>query len=71
MIGPPTLDTPERSLSYPMLVKPANLGSSVGISKATRHQTLAEAIDTAQHFDRRIIVEQSVYAREFEVGVLG
>lgn len=66
-----TLDELERSLSYPMFVKPANLGSSVGISKAANRQALEVAIDEAQRFDRRVIVEQGVDAREFEVGVLG
>ncbi len=66
-----TLDTLESGLSYPMFVKPANLGSSVGISKVTNRQELQEAIDAAQQFDRRVIVEQGVNAREFEVGVLG
>ncbi len=66
-----TLNALEIALSYPMFVKPANLGSSVGISKATNRGALEIAIDAAQQFDRRIIVEQGVNAREFEVGVLG
>lgn len=66
-----TLDALEHALSYPMFVKPANLGSSVGISKANDRPTLAEAINAAQQFDRRVIVEQGIDAREFEVGVLG
>lgn len=66
-----TLDALESTLAYPMFVKPANLGSSVGISKAANRQELESAINEAQQFDRRIIVEQGVDAREFEVGVLG
>src|SRR5918999_1945799 len=61
----------ENSLLYPCFVKPANLGSSVGIGKAESTEELGEAIDTASHFDRRIIVEEGVDAREIEVSVLG
>ncbi len=61
-----------RDLSFPLFVKPANLGSSVGISKATDETSLRRALDEAARFDRRIIVEQGVTgARELEVGVLG
>jgi len=61
----------ETSLGYPCFVKPANLGSSVGISKAENAEELSNALDTASHFDRRIIVEEGVDAREVEVSVLG
>lgn len=61
----------ESELAYPMFVKPANLGSSVGISKATDRESLYAAVDTALRFDRKIIVEQGITAREVEVGVLG
>lgn len=61
----------EQELGYPMFVKPANLGSSVGISKATDQTSLIAAIDLALKFDRRIIVEQGVTAREIEMGVMG
>src|SRR5215210_1019656 len=61
----------ENSLGYPCFVKPANLGSSVGISKAENGEELSNALDTASHFDRRIIVEEGVDAREIEVSVLG
>lgn len=61
----------EEELTFPMFVKPANLGSSVGISKATDHDSLIAAVDFALKFDRKIIVEQGVSAREIEVGVLG
>ena len=66
-----TLDRLEETLAYPMFVKPANLGSSIGISKAAHRMDLETAIDRAQQFDRRVIVEHGVDAREFEVGVLG
>ncbi len=66
-----TLDTLEQNLPYPMFVKPANLGSSVGISKAANRAALEIAIDQAQRFDHRVIVEECVDAREFEVGILG
>jgi len=61
----------ETLLGYPCFVKPSNLGSSVGISKATNVQELANALDAAARLDRRIIVEQGVDAREVEVSVLG
>ena len=61
----------EQELGWPMFVKPANLGSSVGISKATDRDSLIEAVELALKFDRKIIVEQGVTAREIEMGVLG
>ena len=62
----------EAALGYPMFVKPANLGSSVGISKAKESTGLADAIDMAGAFDRKIIVETAVpAAREIECAVLG
>jgi D-alanine-D-alanine ligase len=61
----------ERSLGYPCFVKPANLGSSVGIRKAENAGELGDAIDEAARFDRRIIVEEGIDAREIEVSVLG
>lgn len=61
----------ERALAWPMFVKPANLGSSVGISKAANEQELIEAIHYALQFDRKIVVEQGIVAREIETGVLG
>lgn len=61
----------ESSLPYPVFVKPANLGSSVGISKARNAEELARAIDEAARFDRRLVVEQGLIAREIEVSVLG
>lgn len=61
----------EERLGYPCFVKPANLGSSVGISKALSKQELEVAFKEAFLFDRKIIVEQGVVAREIEIGVLG
>jgi D-alanine-D-alanine ligase len=62
----------EAALGYPMFVKPANLGSSVGISKAKNPGELADGIDVAASFDRKIVVEGAVpSAREIECAVLG
>jgi D-alanine-D-alanine ligase len=66
----------ESKLSYPMFVKPANLGSSVGISKAHNRKELGPAIEEAAKFDRKIVIEQGVggkkdKAREIECSVLG
>jgi D-alanine-D-alanine ligase len=62
----------ESELNYPMFVKPANLGSSVGISKAKNRQQLIDAINLACAYDRKIVVEQAIpAAREIEVSVLG
>jgi D-alanine-D-alanine ligase len=62
----------EAAFGYPLFVKPANLGSSVGISKAADKQGLIAAIDLAFEFDRKVLVEQAVpAAREIECGVIG
>ena len=65
----------EKELKYPVFVKPANLGSSVGITKAHNARELPAAIATAAQFDRKIVVERGVggkgKARELEVAVLG
>jgi D-alanine-D-alanine ligase len=61
----------EASLGYPCFVKPSNLGSSLGISKATNAGELRAALDAATDLDRRVIIEQGVDAREIEVSVLG
>ena len=66
------LDMCEEGLSYPMFVKPANLGSSIGISRADDRDSLEDAIDTACAYDRRILVEQGVdEPREVNCSVLG
>jgi D-alanine-D-alanine ligase len=66
----------EAALKYPVFVKPANLGSSVGISKAHNRKELAPALTLAARYDRKLVIEQGVggknsRAREFEVAVLG
>ncbi|MGT2776064.1 D-alanine--D-alanine ligase [Streptococcus hyovaginalis] len=60
-----------QSLSFPVFVKPANMGSSVGISKAESESELRKAIAEALKYDSRILIEQGVTAREIEVGILG
>ncbi|CEG23983.1 D-alanine--D-alanine ligase [Planococcus massiliensis] len=61
----------ESELQWPVFVKPANLGSSVGISRAENTEELMAAVEEALKFDRKIVVEQGVVAREIEIGVLG
>src|SRR5699024_6258341 len=61
----------ESELSYPMYVKPANMGSSVGISEAKDQNELRQAIVLAFEFDHRVVVEQGVIAREIEISILG
>lgn len=61
----------EISIGYPCFVKPANLGSSVGVSKARNREELLAAINQAFRYDRKVIVEEFVNAREVEVAVLG
>lgn len=61
----------EQALGYPVFVKPANLGSSVGVSKAKNRAELIAALDKAAHYDRRIIAEEFIDAREVECSVLG
>jgi D-alanine-D-alanine ligase len=67
--------TIEKALRYPVFVKPANLGSSVGITKAHDRKELGPALAVAAKYDRKLVVEQGVgkkmRAREFEVAVLG
>ena len=58
-------------IGYPCFVKPANMGSSVGVSKVHGAAELAEAMDVAAHHDRRILIERGVDVREVEVSVLG
>ncbi|MDX6382592.1 MAG: D-alanine-D-alanine ligase [Blastocatellia bacterium] len=60
-----------RSIAFPSFVKPANLGSSVGISKATDKASLTKAIELAARYDRKIIVEAAVEGREIECAVIG
>lgn len=65
------LDAIEAQLPYPVFVKPANLGSSVGISKASGRDSLRRGLDEAARYDRKLVVEQGIDAREIEVSVLG
>jgi D-alanine-D-alanine ligase len=59
-------------LGYPVFVKPANLGSSVGISKVKSAAALGAAVDAAAEYDRKIVIEAAVpHAREIEIAVLG
>jgi len=59
------------NLPYPVFVKPANLGSSVGITKVHGPAELRAALDTAADYDRKLVVEQGIDAREIEIAVLG
>jgi D-alanine-D-alanine ligase len=61
----------EQTLGYPCFVKPANLGSSVGISKAHDKDELFEAFNIAFAYDRKVVVEQNISGREIEIAVLG
>jgi D-alanine-D-alanine ligase len=61
----------EAALTYPVFTKPANLGSSVGISKCTNREELIEGMEAAAQYDRRLVVEQGINGRELEVSVLG
>jgi D-alanine-D-alanine ligase len=70
-VFPKVCDQIEITLGYPCFVKPANLGSSVGIAKVRSRQQLETALDSAATYDRRIIVEAGVVAREVECAVLG
>ncbi len=62
----------ESELGYPLFVKPANLGSSVGVSKVRERSELGPALDLAGAYDRKLVVEQAIPdAREIEVSILG
>jgi D-alanine-D-alanine ligase len=61
----------ETAIGYPCFVKPANLGSSVGISKARNQEELIAAVAFAFQYDRKVIIEENIDAREIEVAVLG
>ena len=61
---------PNIPFGFPMFVKPANLGSSVGIRKVKNSRELTEALEHAAQYDRKILVERGVVGREFECGVL-
>ncbi|MGK7935831.1 MAG: D-alanine--D-alanine ligase family protein, partial [Xenococcaceae cyanobacterium] len=70
-VFPKLCDEIEATVDYPCFVKPANLGSSVGITKVRSRSELETALDNAATYDRRIIVEAGVTARELECAVLG
>ena len=61
----------ETKIGYPCFVKPANLGSSVGISKAHNREELLEALKVATVFDRKVVIEENINGQEIEVAVLG
>jgi D-alanine-D-alanine ligase len=63
--------TPSLQFDFPMFVKPANLGSSVGISKVRNQQELEAAIELASAYDHKVIVERGITGRELECAVLG
>jgi len=65
------LDRLEAEIAYPLFVKPANMGSSVGVSKCHSRADLLEGLLDASRFDRRVLVEQGINAREIEISVLG
>ena len=65
------LDAVDAELGYPCFVKPANLGSSVGVSKAVDRAALAAACAVALEFDEWLLVEEAIHGREIEVAVLG
>ena len=65
------LERVEREIGFPCFIKPANLGSSVGISRAADADSLAAAIDLAARYDRKVIAEEGLDAREIECAVLG
>lgn len=66
-----TLSELELRFRYPMFVKPAGTGSSVGVSKAADREGLRAALQTAARFDRKVLVEEFIHGREIEVAVLG
>ena len=65
------LDVLEKKFSYPMFVKPAGTGSSVGVSKAADRESLDKALLEAAKFDKKILVEEFIHGREIEVAVMG
>jgi D-alanine-D-alanine ligase len=65
------LDEAEEIGPYPLFVKPANMGSSVGITKCRSRSDLMEGVLDALRFDRRILIERGIHAREIEVSVMG
>ncbi len=66
-----TLNTLEQKFRYPMFVKPAGTGSSVGVSKAADREGLAAALVNAARYDSKVLVEEFIHGREIEVAVMG
>ncbi len=66
-----SLNKAEQLAQYPLFVKPANLGSSVGITRCTSRADLMEGLFEAARFDRKVLVERGLDAREIEISVLG
>ena len=66
-----TLQLLENRFQYPMFVKPAGTGSSVGVSKASDRESLEKALNTAAAFDNKVLVEEFIHGREVEVAVMG
>ncbi len=65
------LDTLEKRFAYPMFVKPAGTGSSVGVSKAADREALRSALLAASVYDQKVLVEEFIHGREIEVAVMG
>jgi len=65
------MDQVEQSLGFPVYVKPANMGSSVGVVRISERDDLIPAIENALQYDSKIIVEESIHGREIECSVLG
>ncbi len=66
-----TLDRVECRFAYPVFVKPAGTGSSVGVSKARNREALLAALENAARYDNKVLVEEFIHGREVEVAVLG
>ena len=64
-------DTVEAKFEYPVFVKPAGTGSSVGVSKAKNREQLVQALETALAYDRKVLVEEFIDGQEVECAVLG
>lgn len=65
------LDIIAGELGFPIFVKPSNMGSSIGVSKATDFPSLADAVDLARQYDEWLVFEEAVEGREIEIAVLG
>jgi D-alanine-D-alanine ligase len=70
-VGSDLADRVGRELGWPVFVKPANMGSSIGISRVDSAAGLGAAIELVRHYDEFVIVEEAVQGRELEIGVLG